>query len=194
LWSLVECFENFVDSLGVRLHGDLSWGTDEGAGYVQPHKGAAMTAAVLTNEVRPRNLQGGVGLMEVPTVSVAEAAKLCKVSDDTIRRRLRANLLEGAFQDGFSEAAPWRIPVPALVTAGLCDNEAVDELDLRLNPNIARLANQLVDARAELLAEQTRRDAAESSLVAAKDEVSYLRKTVDHLLSNASVSNEGRAN
>jgi hypothetical protein len=141
-------------------------------------------AAVLTKEFRP----------DVATVSVAEAAKLCGVSDDTIRRRLHADVLEGAFQDGPTDAAPWRIPVVSLVAAGLCESEVLDELDVRLNPDFARLSNQLVDTRAELLAERTSREAAENAFSAAKEEVGYLRKTVDHLLSITGKTIEGRSN
>ena len=153
-----------------------------------------MTVAVLTKQVRPRTLAGGPGPSDVATVSVTEAAKLCGVSDDTIRRRLHADVLEGAYQDGPAEAAPWRIPVPSLVAVGLCEPNVLDELDLRLNPNIARLSNQLVDARAELLSERTNREAAERAFSSAKEEVGYLRKTVDRLLSIASITNEGRTN
>ncbi len=153
-----------------------------------------MTAAVLTKQVRPRTFSGGLGSMDVATVSVTEAAKLCGVSDDTIRRRLHADVLEGAFQDGPAEAAPWRIPVPSLVAVGLCEPEVIDELDQRLNPNIARLSNQLVDTRAELLAERTSREAAERAFSSAKEEIGYLRKTVDRLLNIAGSTNEGRSN
>lgn len=151
-----------------------------------------MTVAVLTKQVRPRTLAGGPGPSDVATVSVTEAAKLCGVSDDTIRRRLHADVLEGAYQDGPADAAPWRIPVPSLVAVGLCEPEVLDELDLRLNPNIARLSNQLVDTRAELLAERTSREAAERAFSDAKEEVGYLRKTVDHLLNIAGNTNEGK--
>jgi len=153
-----------------------------------------MTAAVLTKQARLRTFAGGPGPADVSTVSVTEAAKLCGVSDDTIRRRLHADVLEGAFQDGPADAAPWRIPVPSLVAVGLCEPEVLDELDLRLNPNIARLSNQLVDARAELLAERTGRAAAERAYSDAKEEVGHLRKTVDHLLNIAGNTNEGRNN
>ena len=151
-----------------------------------------MTVAVLTKQVRPRTLAGDPGPSNVATVSVTEAAKLCGVSDDTIRRRLHADVLEGAYQDGPADAAPWRIPVPSLVAVGLCEPEVLDELDLRLNPNIARLSNQLVDTRAELLAERTSREAAERAYSEAKEEVGYLRKTVDRLLNIAGNTNEGR--
>ncbi len=153
-----------------------------------------MTVAVLTKQVRLRTLAGDPGPSNVATVSVTEAAKLCGVSDDTIRRRLHADVLEGAYQDGPADAAPWRIPVPSLVAVGLCEPEVLDELDLRLNPNIARLSNELVDTRAELLAERTGREAAERAYSEAKEEVGYLRKTVDRLLNIAGSTNEGRTN
>ena len=153
-----------------------------------------MTVAALTKQARPRTLARGPGPSDVATVSVTEAAKLCGVSDDTIRRRLHADVLEGAFQDGLADAAPWRIPVASLVAVGLCEPEVLDELDLRLNPNIARLSNQLVDTRAELLAERTSREAAERACSDAKEEVGYLRKTVDRLLNIAGNTNEGRNN
>ncbi len=93
---------------------------------------------------------------------------------------------------GQLEAAPWRIPVTSLIDVGLCEPDVLDELDLRLDPNIARLSNQLVDTRAELLAERTSREAAERAFSAAKEEVGYLRKTVDQLLNIAGNTNEGR--
>jgi len=156
--------------------------------------GAFMQAAVLTKEVRSRSRSSGATLEGEVTVSVAEAAKLCKVSGDTIRRRLHDNVIEGAFQDGLGESAPWCIPVPSLIAVGLCEPEALDELDQRLNPNIARLSNQLVGVRAELLAERTNREAAERAFAAAKDEVSFLRKFTEQLLTKIGDREEGRTN
>lgn len=53
-----------------------------------------------------------------PSVSQAEAARICGVSTATIRRR-RAELVEhGAKSDG---DGGWTIPIPALVAAGLLD-------------------------------------------------------------------------
>ena len=115
-------------------------------------------------------------------VSVAEAAKLAKCSDDTIRRRLRAGKLAGASQEGPGDSAPWRIPVSALIEEGLCDASVLDQLDERLNPTVARLANQVVDLRAELTSERTRREAAERLYDTSQGEVEYLRRTLDRLL------------
>lgn len=153
-----------------------------------------MTVAELTKRTRRWTAAGSEGMRGEETVSIAEASKLCGVSDDTIRRRVHAKVLEGAYQDGLAEAAPWRIPVASLVDVGLCEPDVLDELDLRLDPNIARLSNQLVDARAELLAERTSREAAERAFSAAKEEVGFLRKTVDRLLNIAGNTNEERNN
>jgi hypothetical protein len=50
------------------------------------------------------------------TMSIEEAARACGVSDETIRRRLRAKRLPGAFRQGTYQV--WRIPITALVAAG----------------------------------------------------------------------------
>jgi hypothetical protein len=50
------------------------------------------------------------------TLSIHEAATCCGVSEETIRRRLRADRLPGAFRNGPSGV--WRIPSQALVADG----------------------------------------------------------------------------
>ncbi len=57
------------------------------------------------------------------TLSIEEAARMCRVSDETLRRRLRANALPGAFRA--KPSGMWRIPLGALVLAGF---------DVRLDP------------------------------------------------------------
>ena len=120
----------------------------------------------------------GVGFDPV-IVSVAEAAKLAGCSDDTIRRRLRAGRLPNAYQEGVGDGSPWRIPVADLIEEGLCAPGILEQLDERLNPNVAHIANQLVDLRAELLAERTRRETAEQLHMSARAEVEYLRQTLN---------------
>jgi hypothetical protein len=83
--------------------------------------------------------------------------------------------------------------VTGLVEAGLCGAEVLTELDDRLNPNVARLNNLLVLARAELVVERANRESAERLLTETKGEVVYLRKTVDHLLVIADGAQEGRS-
>lgn len=51
-----------------------------------------------------------------PTLSQSEAAKACGVSVATIRRARRSRRIDGAYEDGHGG---WRIPIPALVAAGM---------------------------------------------------------------------------
>lgn len=53
--------------------------------------------------------------MTAPTIGLAEAARVCGVSESTIRRR-RAELLELGASQG---PKGWSIPIPALVQLGL---------------------------------------------------------------------------
>ncbi len=58
------------------------------------------------------------------TVSIEQAARMCGVSDETIRRRLRTDRLAGARRVG--AAGVWRIPVTALVEDGLAPDLSSD--------------------------------------------------------------------
>lgn len=69
------------------------------------------------------------------TLSVEDAARACDVSVETIRRRLRARRLVGAFQDG--PLRTWRIPVSALIADGF----RIDTSDHRAH--IERLEREL---------------------------------------------------
>ena len=51
------------------------------------------------------------------TVSIEQAARMCGVSDETIRRRLRSDRLAGARRVG--AGGVWRIPVASLVADGM---------------------------------------------------------------------------
>lgn len=126
------------------------------------------------------------GEPEVQSISIAEAAQLSGVSDDTIRRRINAGKLPGAYRDGPSTSAQWRIPVEALVAAGLCEPETIDQLDDRLNPNVARLQVQLAELRAELLTERIRRESAERMFADSTVEVQYLRRVLERVLAGSS--------
>mgnify|MGYP003352541472 FL=1 len=58
------------------------------------------------------------------TVGIEQAARMCGVSDETIRRRLRSDRLAGAARVG--AAGVWRIPVTALVADGLAPDLSGD--------------------------------------------------------------------
>lgn len=120
-----------------------------------------------------------------PILSIAEAATLCEVSADTIRRRLRAGAFPDAWREGPTESHQWKIPASNLVRAKLCTEATVAQLDDRLNPSLTKLATQLADARAELANEQTKRQAVEQLLSQANSEILHLRRTVDRLLEGA---------
>ena len=72
-----------------------------------------------------------------------------------------------------------------MVEAGLCDPDVLEQLDERLNPNVARIANQLVDLRAELLTERIRRESAERMFADSTVEVQYLRRLLERVLAGS---------
>jgi len=151
-----------------------------------------MASPASTLEVRPKTVPGKGTSPDVVTVSIAEASQLCNCSDDTIRRRANDGKLRGAYREGVGQSAQWRIPVIALVEAGLCDVEVLEQLDERLNPNIARLANQIVDLRAELVSERVQREAAERMFAEAYAEVQYLRDLSKQLVALSAKSSQER--
>jgi hypothetical protein len=55
--------------------------------------------------------------MTAPTIGLAEAARICRVSESTLRRK-RAELVELGASHG---PKGWSIPIPALVELGLLD-------------------------------------------------------------------------
>lgn len=55
--------------------------------------------------------------MTAPTISLAEAARICGVSQSTLRRR-RAELLDRGAVHG---PKGWKIPIPALIELGLLE-------------------------------------------------------------------------
>ena len=121
----------------------------------------------------------------IVTVSVADAAKLAEVSVDTIRRRIRAGEFKKAWRDHDHESSPWNIPVHDLIDAGMCPASVLDELDERLDPDLHRLANQIIDLKAELSTERTKLETTERLLAHASSEVSYLRGLVDQMLATS---------
>ncbi len=120
--------------------------------------------------------------IEPVTVSVAQAAQLANCSDDTIRRRLRAGRLCGAYQEGVGLGAPWRIPVEALIDEGLCEPGVIDQLDQRIDPEYARIANEVVYLRAELASALTRLEASEKLNATFQAHEEYLRKIIERLM------------
>lgn len=65
----------------------------------------------------PCQVPSMLALMTSPTIGLAEAARICGVSESTIRRR-RQELVELGASRG---AQGWQIPIPALISLGLMD-------------------------------------------------------------------------
>lgn len=65
-----------------------------------------------------------LALMTSPSIGLAEAARVCGVSESTIRRRRRELVELGASRG----PQGWQIPIPALVTLGLMDRKTPTEL------------------------------------------------------------------
>jgi len=59
------------------------------------------------------------------TMSIEQASRACGVSDETIRRRLRAKRLSGAFRQG--KYGTWRIPITALIADGFTLTTTTDQ-------------------------------------------------------------------
>ena len=119
---------------------------------------------------------------EVRCVSVPQAAELCGVSVDTIRRRVRDGKLVGAWRDGPTEAAPWFIPVTSLVAVGLCNQAAADNVDERLHPISQHLATKLADAEADLRLERQRKQSIERERDLLADELARVWQMAQQLV------------
>ena len=91
--------------------------------------------------------EGGLG--------IEAAARLCGVSDETIRRRLRAGRLPGARRVG-GPASEWRIPIGDLVEAGFeigaTPSQEVERDIVALQRNVEVLQQRLEERDAHLAA------------------------------------------
>ena len=92
----------------------------------------------------------------VPTVGLAEAARLTGKSISTIRRKKRELCEFGATVS----AAGWAIPIPALVHLGLLDRLPPSMID----PLVAAFTAHIADLQAQLDRERARADNLETRL------------------------------
>lgn len=120
-------------------------------------------------------------------LSISEAAALCHVSVDTIRRRVRQGLLEGAYRDGDGLSAQWMIPVSALVRSGLCDESTASNVDQVLSPDVNRLLLRVSEVEAALRETQIRLEAAEQRNVELINTVEHQRR-IELLLAEAAAA------
>jgi len=135
------------------------------------------------------------GLLD-PTVHVTagQAAELCGISEDTIRRARKRDLLPGAFQDQSDSYRRWWMPISDLLTAGLLKRTDVaghhepPVLSLVSAPVPAPAANAA--PRAEAYAHELDRLRAENSrlvdlLRGSQDSVARLSRVVEALVGNS---------
>ena len=125
-----------------------------------------------------------------PHLSPQEAALLCDVSVDTIRRRLHAGKLPRARRLSDDQWAPWSIPVGDLAAAGLCPASAIDDIDYRLNPDVKALREQVAELMAELKDAQMRCRSLEERLAQSAGEIEHHRRVIEALTSRPTLITE----
>jgi len=98
------------------------------------------------------------------TFAMADAATLCGVHPDTIKRALKAGRFSGAVQDA-TGLKTWRIPVEDLVAAGLLPADQVGERvawleEKRESDKVLALREQIAELDATIARLTAERDAA----------------------------------
>lgn len=106
----------------------------------------------------------------------AEAADLCGVSLDTIKRRRKAGSLPHTRQRPGDANGAWEIPLDDLVNAGLYEltPDGVDAADQTIRE--VRDDRELRDVRAELIRERAEREAQEQLLTELRGRVKWLER------------------
>jgi hypothetical protein len=138
---------------------------------------------VKATETTPPRDRSGRPTTEVPThVSPQEAAALCRVSIDTIRRRIKAGAIPGATRQGELLSDPWSLPIEGLVSSGLCSREDLRELAASLPPDVEELQAKVVALESQLEAARGREAHQAELLDRANADLAYLRGIVDRLL------------
>lgn len=127
-----------------------------------------------------------------PVLSIAQAAKVCGVSVDTIRRRLSSRGIPGAARCGATSNAAWLIPASALLYSGLCTPDALTELEDSSGSD-SKLDAEVAELNATLALERSLREMAEQMLTQAQSKIEHLRRMVDRLLPEMASSGARRA-
>ena len=131
--------------------------------------------------------------LESRELSLGEAAQLCNKSVDTLRRRLRIDAIPGAHRDGDGLQAAWRIPVSGLLKAKLLRPGELKEFDQRVDPDLERLKERVVELEAQLGLERAQRLAADERLAQATGEVEHHRRVIERLVANESITTHRRS-
>jgi predicted site-specific integrase-resolvase len=104
-----------------------------------------------------------------------EAARLCRVSLDTIRRRIRAGQIPGALRRGEAPFGEWALPRSGLEAAGLY----VEAAPSRYVPTTS--AAELTELHAEVARWKERAEAAERLVDELRSEIAFNRRVVERL-------------
>jgi predicted site-specific integrase-resolvase len=110
-----------------------------------------------------------------PWFTPVEAARLCGVSLDTIRRRIRAGQIPGALRRGEAPFGEWALPRSGLEAAGLY----VEAAPSRYVPTIP--AAELTELHAEVARWKERAEAAERLVDELRSEIAFNRRVVERL-------------
>lgn len=114
-------------------------------------------------------------------LTIAEAARRCDTSDDTLRRRLAEGEFKGAFQDS-SKRNAWFIPVADLYKAGFSVKDPEPTHRGGWEDEVSQHDALLAEAEAALELSETRLSAAMQRGDQATEEVQHLRRWLDQVL------------
>jgi hypothetical protein len=112
-------------------------------------------------------------------LTIRQAADVCQVSIDTIRRRLRTNAIPGAERSGPNETDGWLIPIAGLRAAGFKPDQA-HRADRDGAVNALREERTLL--RAQLDAEKRRGNALEAIIERQDREIARLERILEAVL------------
>lgn len=110
-----------------------------------------------------------------PRFTPVEAARLCGVSLDTIRRRIRAGQIPGALRRGEALFGEWALPRSGLEAAGLYVETKPNR------PALDATTTELAGLHAEVARWQERAEAAERLVDELRSEIAFNRRILEQL-------------
>ncbi len=112
------------------------------------------------------------------TFTPVEAASICGVSLDTVRRRIRAGKIPGAVRLGEAPFGEWALPLAGLVASGLSPQS---QPAAQRNPGAG--GPEIAELRAEVVRWQERAEAAERMVDELRSEITFNRRVLEQLAS-----------